>query len=838
MFTTLNKLKSLKLLGLSCLASFSLTACLPDQIDMSEYEDTVSYQSSQGELYANSLMQYAIKAQAALIDGAAWEGVSSGLLEFGTGPFADVRMGGSEGYVASALCRDGASAVHFTWFEAANSDGEVALKGLGRGSGADLMSSLSKTVNGDQLAVMTASDGLRATQSGTEISIPASCGELNIPHGSPVMVFALATPEEIDRIGNVVSYEYRTRSCGEDEDGNLLDRRSVTYNEGNDAAIYGGWTQIENNCRAEVDNEDMDVADMVNEDAAFAAADLSALSASGVIGQKIRGALKNTECQDVKGRESKEGFDTCSDANSLDNLNALDEIRDPSLDTTETYDQACGGFLGTERDNLWDKFYGANTYQPWNGLVVFERKLTGYRTDSVLADSSNDDGTYKRGPWYGKTIDCTRDEQMRLTCNNVTKPVLSGGRSGSYSGSGSIVPASTNYPWLGRWLGGWTGCYFGCNKDFLISYSYIDQRYYNYLITGVQDGVYLSRKSTINSWANAAALQEGPKSSTNWTLPDEGKQCIWNRKEPALTCDVSVREQSWEGHYAKDTDASTATANRFKSGAPYTYAFNSPAGGLKSYSVVSTLNGYPRTDGGLIVTTFDFGVDSSYIKTESGYRSYGGINAKYLTSINFQYTKCSWGPSGPKCNRVTVFDNAVYRVAVKRNRISAETMAKRYRQNQIFDSLPYRNAAQGRTVDTRLNAVSASTSNYETGLVNRPYQRCKSSSGRRSCWWVNNWVSVKRNNFSAANEFIYSVLTNPGARDNFYKPRLNTGRRVIDTSPELQPTGDYMTCSQQRITQSDDEFYTLYDIRGYQGVGPGGNGDHSPWRMYSRSTVY
>ena len=824
----------IKLLSVSVVAAMVLSACFPDQIDLSDYEDNRNFQTSQSEMYANALMHYAIKGQAALLEDGNWQSLTDGMLTFGTGVLSEVRMGGSEGYVASALCKQGDTALHLTWFETEDDHGELALKGLGRSSGADLMEALTRTVSGEQLAVMT-EEGIRNTGNNQLVAVPGGCGELDIPSGSPVMVFALAVPEDIDRIGDVVSYEYRTLACGEGEDGNLLERRSVMYPEGGSDPIYGGWSQIENNCRILVDNEDIDVADVVNVDEGLDAGALSMLDSSGSLGQQIRGALKDTECQDVRGRDSQEGFDTCAEAEDMADLNELDEIREEASDTIEQYNQECGGVVGTESNNLWDKFYGENTYQPWEGLVVFQRDLEAYRADSELSDSGNDDLTYKRGPWYGHTIDCSRDEELKLSCSNVTPPTLSGSDSSSMYRTYSFVPSGDTYSWWEGVFGSWVGCYFGCDKDHLVTLTYINEAYYNSLSTGEQDGVYLTRTNQITTWQDVTEMTPGDPSNPDWILPDEGRRCVWIKEDPALACDNSG-SINWEGHWAQDTDDDPDTQNYFKSGSAYSYAFDGPAYGLQSYDLLKTLNGYPRSDhGALITTTFSTSIDNDYILSNGNYRSYSGISAKYLTHILFQYTDCDWSLKGEECDRVTVVNSPVYRIAINARSVGASEMAQRYRQIQVSGSLPFTSSSQGAYVDSVLESQSTSTYNAEVG--NRPaqYQVCTSSKSGTSCYWVHYTIPTKRPDFTSGTEYIYSVLMTPGTRETYYLPRLNEGAQIIDTLPYLQPTGDYMLCSQQRTARTSDGFYTLYDIRGYSGTGPGGNGAMSPWKPYSLS---
>lgn len=820
-------------MAVSAFASLALTACFPDQIDLTEYEDNRNFQTSQSEMYANALMQYATKAQSALLEGGNWQTLPDGILDFGSGVLADVRMGGSEMYVASALCRDGDDAVHLTWFEAADNAGELALKGLGRGNGADLMGTLTRVVSGDQLAVMTA-DGIQNTATGQPVTVPGACGSLDIPSGSPVMVFALSEAEDLERLGDVVSYEYRTLACADGEDGNLLQRRSVTYQEGRDDPIYGGWNQIESNCRVLVENEDMDIADVVNVDEGLDVGALSMLNASGTIGQQIRGALKDTECADVRGRDSQEGFDTCATAEDMADLNEMDEIREPASDTIEQYRQECGGVLGTEPNNLWNRYYGTNTYQPWNGVVVFQRDLAAYRTDSELRDSGNDDLTYKRGPWYGHTISCSRSEELRLDCGNVVPPTLAGSGASSMYTTTSFVPRAGGYPWIAGVLS-FVGCYFGCNKDHRITMTYINQAYYNTLRTGLQDGVYLARTNQITTWNDVMSMTPGDPHNPDWTLPEAGRRCIWVKEDPALACD-NTGSISWTEHWAQDTDDDPNTVNYFRSGAPYTYAFNSPAHGLINYDLLAQLNGYPRTDHrALITTTFNVGLDSQYILSGGSYRVYQGVSAKYLTHIYYGYTRCTWGPSGPDCNHVMVLNNPVYRIAIDARSVSANEMAQRYRQIQVGRNLPVTSPDQGAYVDAVLSSQSGNTYNGEIG--NRParYQQCQSSRSGTSCWWVHYTIPTKRPNFITGTEFIYSVLVWPGTRHTHHLPKLNHAQQIIDTEPVLQPTGQYMLCSQQRAARTNDGFYTLYDIRGYRGTGPGGDGAVSPWRPYSIS---
>ena len=177
-------------------------------------------------------------------------------------------------------------------------------------------------------------------------------------------------------------------------------------------------------------------------------------------------------------------------------------------------------------------------------------------------------------------------------------------------------------------------------------------------------------------------------------------------------------------------------------------------------------------------------------------------------------------------------------VALSARGVAANEVAKRYRQGQIFGSLPYTNSGAGSAVDASLNSVSNSTYNGEHGSVRRSYLSCYSNRSGTHCNTVYYWESVKRPNFGSGTEFVYSVLVQPGKRDTFHMPYLDYGSATIPTEPVPQSSGDYMLCSQQRVTTSNGGFYNIYDIRGYRGVGPGLDGDHSPWRRYSISTTY
>lgn len=559
-----------------CTAALSLSACLPDGNEVQTYESQKKLQESKNSMMINSMQTYALQSRQALVDlMLSGETIRGGAIDFNasTSPFSGmVSNGNSEEYVQSGICVDGDVVQHYTWFE------NTAVAGL-RGNSAMMLQKLKQNVGAHNVAIYEGDRRFkRLSNQNAQTTESVSCS-LDIPEGTPLLVYAVELPSDIERLANSVArYDYRTVACEDGMVGSVTQRRQITLATlnasppgkpgdgaaGGSGASDGGtqWTQVSNNCRSPITVANVDVN---TETPTLIEMDMN----GGAISENIRNALRNIKClrtaaaqEDTAGMSDEElakyVADSCSEAGDILDQEELEyTVLDPSYDRFERYLQECGGQAGEiSPESIFSKYTGERLYEPWNGEVIYERRLRAHVTSDDL-DGENDEITYARGHWYGHTIDCKRLEDLNISCDQLTGPT-SVTEPNYYETK--TVALGGRYIWtlFGRWF---STCYFGCNKNWRHEYTYINPDYFNDLtVLHEQEGfdnpgLRLTRFNEINEWSDTGEESMNPTPAQpidpRWTLPQANRRCIWADFDPTVVCDPNVSPQtdvSWQDY--------------------------------------------------------------------------------------------------------------------------------------------------------------------------------------------------------------------------------------------------------------------------------------------------
>ncbi len=481
----------------------ALTACVPTDNASNEQDNSKEFVQAQSQFYANAIQQYSLQSQHALTNAATWAAgaVSEGSLDLTSAEFNAIDLGGAEVYIESAYCKtSGDDALHLTWFDSADADGQFVMKGVGPGNSGFIISALREDVSIDNLGIFDGT-GIKMSD-GSVQTIPATCGSLSIPNGSPVLLTSLSLPTGFEN--DMVRYEYRTVSCASGESGAVQQQIQVTYHADGSRTPQGGavipagdtqnitnndslsWITTSNTCAADVTLASYDVTVGTSAGIDFnALMTSSGVDGSNQVAQVLNASLSNMECRRVletiqDGEEiddaDRQLFETCGVSVELAALQSLSATA-LELIEEEIVTKPCGGTPGTFEDSV-DGDMGIATYPAWSGEAVYKREVWSYSVATTTSAGGPGPGcgdceeieTVEK--WTGLSLECSREEVLKIECETrlpvysdreLYTPVTAGGfiynRINSVSGwadAENLVPNEPDNP-------DWTGDSYDCS---------------------------------------------------------------------------------------------------------------------------------------------------------------------------------------------------------------------------------------------------------------------------------------------------------------------------------------------------------------------------------------
>lgn len=423
----------------------ALSACVPTDNASDEMDKSQEFVRSQSEFYASALQQYSMRSQHAVTNAASWAagGISEGRLDMTSASFG-VDLGSSEAFIESGYCRTSADkALHFTWLDTEDTDGEFSLKGIGEGNTGFVVSALTSLVDSENIGIYQ-SGGIKMV-SGNVKTFPTGCPSLNIPTGAPVLVLELSLPTGFDK--DMDRFEYRTVSCPSGEAGAIQQQIQVTYHPDGGRTPAGGvrvsagsdvnfadddtlsWVTVSNSCASAISlvSYDVSVGSAEGLDASALYTDAN-LNSGNQIANLLENALSDVECRRVlerieEGEEvdnpDRQLFETCGVSVDLAALQSI-QATAQTLIKEETVTKPCGGSAGTFEDSV-DGDVGVVTHPAWTGDAVYKRETWSYTVNTNLSGGPGPgcgscEETKTREKWTGISLDCTREEMLDIEC--------------------------------------------------------------------------------------------------------------------------------------------------------------------------------------------------------------------------------------------------------------------------------------------------------------------------------------------------------------------------------------------------------------------------------------
>ncbi len=501
--TTKARFQSLRNSACGAVMMLALSACIPTDNASNETNRSEDFAQSQSQYYANAIQQYSMRSQHAMTNTASWLAgtVAEGTLNLASADFGSIDMGDAELFVESGYCKTSATdALHLTWYDSADEDGNFALKGIGAGKSGYIIRAIKEHVANENFGIF---NGTNVTMSDGSVQVlPAGCVGLGIPNGSPVLLVDVSLPSGSEN--DMVRFEYRTVSCPSGETGAIQQQVQVTYHADGSRSPQGGstipasdtrsvasddglaWITTATNCAAEITLASYDVSVDVS-----AGIDFNALiTSSGVntdnqVAQILDQSLSNMECrrvveaiqngEDIDDAE-QELFQTCGVSIELAALQSIGSTT-MELSEEEIVTRPCGGTPGSFEDSV-DGDVGIATHPAWTGEAVYRRETWTYSVnmdmdgDTAGATCGSCQNTESRERWTGLSLECSREEVLKIECETrldqysdreIYTPLTAGGfiynRVNNISGWADpeeLIPNEPDNP-------AWTGSSFDCS---------------------------------------------------------------------------------------------------------------------------------------------------------------------------------------------------------------------------------------------------------------------------------------------------------------------------------------------------------------------------------------
>jgi len=408
------------------LATGLVSACLPDSKD----PDKTTSDAGQinGEYFAASLGNIALKVQNAVVGNASWFTTQTASMQLNLASMGiDANMLGVP--VKSSICPTGSGSevLQMTWLEGRDATGKFTIKGMGSDAG-QMIGELRTRVATNQVGQFTGGTSL-ALEDGSTMTIPASCANMGLPTGVPVLVFRIARPAA--PVSEMSRKEYRTTSCGSDMRGRamrgtMVQSRVVKYLA--DGSITPssptvGWI-ADNIGQCVADTDIVGTKSATNTTGASAAlgnfADIAAKGMKDMLETQLKmgctnGVVTKDAVLDGRRDQSSKTIDTCKSVNITAAGSIIDET---DLSHNADVRNVCPRYADVTRALLgvstgrYISNYGSSA--PTN-VANLERVVdkVDLNTDSVNQG--------QREVWEGKRINCAGTDDYIVNCANVPK---------------------------------------------------------------------------------------------------------------------------------------------------------------------------------------------------------------------------------------------------------------------------------------------------------------------------------------------------------------------------------------------------------------------------------
>lgn len=454
-----------------------LTACVPDD-DVRVGDADSKADKAQVTMYSQAFQNYSNQSLDAIVNSSLWQAqvLPEGEIDLSLADFGALDMGDAEAYIQSAHCKIGGESYHLTWFDKADNDGHVFLKGLGKGQSGQTTLAVKNRIPEENFAILKS--GVIEKPSGTTLALSGACSTLNIPENSAIAAVMIPEPVQISMTQEKLIT--RMKSCGAGEEGSIMQTINALYSD-TGVIIAGGhsfasesdvmssailsdsdWNEVSNTCLVPQESISR-VASSTNVDALNMAA-LSGLS--GAISNALKDNLSNIECKDVtketeeenEAQDNKE-FDTCNEQVDLDTLTDMSVTEKTLLrQEEEVVLTGCPAQTDTNKKekivvdlvNNQDDFMRISQYLDGKTGVFKPKDLTGdvtiakiTRFYEVISDygrgnnsshegggrkSATSDGDCTSGvctkeeehvSYEGRDISCQRDQSLTFACNDI-----------------------------------------------------------------------------------------------------------------------------------------------------------------------------------------------------------------------------------------------------------------------------------------------------------------------------------------------------------------------------------------------------------------------------------
>jgi len=408
------------------LATGLVSACLPDAKD----PDKTTSDAGQitGDYYAAALGNIALKIQNGVVSNASWFTTQTNSMQLNLASMGiDANMLAAP--VKSSICPTGSGSevLQMTWIDGRDATGKFTIKGMGSDAGR-LIGELRTRVATDQVGQYTGGTSL-AMESGSTLTMPASCANMSMPVGAPVLVFRISRPAA--PVSEMSRTEYRTAPCADDirgraMRGTMVQSRVVKYLA--DGSITpsspnAGWNSDDIG-QCVTDTDVVGTKNATNTTGASAAlgnfADIVAQGMKSMLESQLQmGCTNGTVSKDavVDGRrdQSSKTIDTCKSVNITATGTSIDET---GISNNADRRNVCPRYADVTRSILgvstgrYISDYGSSA--PTN-VAYIERVV-----DKVdLSTDTTNQG--QREVWVGKAINCAGTDDYIVNCSNVPK---------------------------------------------------------------------------------------------------------------------------------------------------------------------------------------------------------------------------------------------------------------------------------------------------------------------------------------------------------------------------------------------------------------------------------
>lgn len=419
----------------------TMSACLPDEDLGDKTERTQLRREAQATGLARSLSVVGTRVFSSFTSdasspfviaslGAGVDSMTTQEVDFET-TFA-MNLGPAGDKVKAGYCSDsaaGANKSFIVWLSDEDASGSFMPKGLGEGASGAVMAELSNM--SDPSSVGYVSSNRINLQDGQELSLGTCASDLEIPTGSPVMIFA--NIQAVNTMAeNTTRTETRTIACSGGQTGTITQKRDVVIDKhGVEVTPLPAWTVATDLCSDTVSKiasaeVSADTADILGSGGAIVGA-----LPDGVL-KDLLGGLENSDCVSgatttttVDGDQEYQqtaSYDSCEGDNL--NIEAIDGL--VSVPVGNPYEdgplyRACSSStLGESNDSYTTTSIpstgNASLTGVWSSSVWGPNNGASYTRTAQDYSVTHPDGQTELitsyGPWVGDNLDCQRTERV------------------------------------------------------------------------------------------------------------------------------------------------------------------------------------------------------------------------------------------------------------------------------------------------------------------------------------------------------------------------------------------------------------------------------------------